>query len=80
MMAKGEEIEPFLFKLQVIRDHFTAMGVKMEDDVMVKTALNVFTIYWETFVQSIFGRADLPNWDSMWVILHQEELFRFTKR
>ena len=80
MMAKGEEIEPFLFRLQAIKDQLTTMGVKVEDDVMVRTALNAVTEDWETFVQSILGRADLPNWDNMWAILRQEELFRFTKR
>ena len=43
MMANGEEIEPFLFRLQVIRDQLTAMGVKVENDVMVRTALNAVT-------------------------------------
>ena len=61
MMAKGEEIEPFIFILQAIRDQMTAMWVKVEDDVMVRTALNAVTEDWETFVQSILGRADLPN-------------------
>ena len=35
---------------------------------------------WETFVQSILGRLDLPDWDSLWSILRQEELCRFNKR
>ena len=61
MMAKGEEIEPFLFRLQAIRDQLTAMGVKVEDDVMVRTALKVITEDWENFVQSILGKADLPS-------------------
>lgn len=61
MMAKGEEIEPFLLRLQAIRDQLTAMGVKVEDDVMVRTALNLVTKDWETFFESILGRADLPN-------------------
>ena len=52
----------------------------MEDVVMVRTALNAVTDEWETFVQSILGRADLPNWDSLWSILRQEELRRFTKK
>ena len=43
MMAKGKEIEPFLFRLKAIRDQLTAMGVKLEDDVMVRTALNSVT-------------------------------------
>ena len=52
----------------------------MEDDVMVRTTLNAVTEDWETFVQSILGREDLPNWDNMWAILRQEEICRMTKR
>ena len=47
---------------------------------MVRTALNAVTEDWETFVQSVLGRADLPNWDSTWEILRQDVLCRFTKR
>ena len=61
MMTKGEEIEPFLSRLQAIWDQLTDMGVKMEDDVMVRTALNAVTEEWETFFQSLLGRVDLPN-------------------
>ena len=50
MMAKGEEIEPFLFRLHAIRDQLTAMGAKVEDDVMVRIALNAVIEDWETFV------------------------------
>ena len=42
--------------------------------------LHAITDEWETFVQSILGRADLPDWDSLWSILQQEELRRFTKK
>ena len=48
--------------------------------MIVRTTLNVVTEEWETFVQSILGRADLPVWDSLWSILRQEELRRFTKK
>ena len=61
MMSKGEEIDPFLSKLQSIRDHLASMRVKVDDDVMVRTALNVVTEDWETFVQILLGRVDLPN-------------------
>ena len=43
MMTKGEDMEHFLFKLQLIRDQLTAMGAKVEDDVMVRTVLNAIT-------------------------------------
>ena len=80
MMTKGEDMEHFLFRLQSIRDRLTAMGATVDDDVIVRTALNALTDEWETFVQSILGRADLPDWDNLWSILHQEELRRFTKK
>ena len=34
---------------------------------------------WETFVLSILGRVDLPNWDDMWAILRQDEICEMTK-
>ena len=80
LMTKGEDIEHFLFRLQSIRDQLTAMGATVDDAVIVRTALNVVTDEWETLVQSILGRADLPNWDSLWVIPRQEELCRITKK
>ena len=46
---------------------------------MVRTALNAVSEDWETFVQSILGRATLPSWEEMWVALRQEELRRLTK-
>ena len=61
MMAKGEEIDPFLSRLESIWDWLTSMGVKVDDDVMVRTALNAVTEDWENFVQSLLGRADPPN-------------------
>jgi len=36
------------------------MGSTPDPEYMVRTALNVVTEDWETFVQSIFGRASLP--------------------
>ena len=80
MMAKGEDMEHFLFRLQSIRDQLTATGAKVEEDVMVRTALNAVMDEWETFVQSILGRVDLPDWDNLWAILRQEELRKFTKK
>lgn len=46
---------------------------------MVRTALNVVFEEWETFVQSILGRATLPGREKMWASLRQEEIKRMTK-
>ena len=79
-MTKGEDMEHFLFRLHSIKYQLIATGAKVEDDVMVRIDLNAPTDEWETFVQSILGRADLPDWDSLWSILRQDELRRFTKK
>ena len=74
MMTMGEDIEHFLFRLQSFRDQLTATGATVDDAVIVRATLNAVTDEWETFVQSILGRANLPDWDSLWSILRQEEL------
>ena len=79
-MMKGEEIDPFLFRLQVICDQLIGMGANPDEELLVRTALNVVSEEWETFVQSILGRAALPSWADMWAILRQEEIRRITKK
>ena len=56
------------------------MGTTSNEGLLVRTDLNAVTEEWETFVQSILGRAALPSWADMWAILRQEEIRRFTKR
>ena len=73
-MHKGEEIDPFLIRLKAIRDQLVAMEATPDDGLMVRTALNAIIDDWETFVQSILGRAQLPNWEDMWATLRQEEI------
>ena len=68
-MQKGEEIDPFLLRLQRIRDQLTSVGSTSDLELMVRTSLNATTENWETFVQSILGRVTLPSWEEMWAAL-----------
>lgn len=68
-MQKGEEIDPFLLRLQGIQDQLTSVGSTLDPEFMIRTALNAVTEDWETFVQSILGRASLPSWEKMWAAL-----------
>jgi len=77
-MQKGEEIDHFL-RLQGIRNQLTFVGSTLDPEFMVRTALNAVFEDWETFVQSIFGRVTLSNWEEMWAALRQEEMRRLTK-
>lgn len=78
-MQKGKEIDPFLVRLQGIRDQPISVGSTLDPDFMVRTALNAVTKDWETFVQNILGRASLPSLEEMWETLRQEEIRRLTK-
>jgi len=60
-MQKGEHIDPFLTKLQETRDELAAMGSTPQGSEMVRLALNSIFEEWKVFVQSIMGRATLPN-------------------
>ena len=64
-MMKGEEIDPFLLRLQSIQDQLIGMGANLDEGLLVRTTLNVVFDEWETFVQSILGRAVLPSWADM---------------
>ena len=78
-MQKGEQIDPFLLSLQEIRDQLTSMGSTPDLEFMVRTILNVVLEEWETFVQSILGKATFPDWEDMWAALRQEEIKRMNK-
>ena len=65
-MQKGEEIDPFLIRLQGIRDQLASVGATPDVGFMVRTALNAVTEDWENFFQRILGKATLPSWEEMW--------------
>lgn len=64
-MQKGEQIDVFLGRLKEIRDQLTTIGATPDQELMVRTALNVVFEDWETFVQSILGRMSLPDWEEL---------------
>ena len=64
-MQKGERIDPFLKKLQEIRDSLAVVGSTPQPTEMVKLALNSVLEEWQVFVQSILGRARLPKWEGI---------------
>jgi len=60
-MQKGEQIDSLLLRLQEIRYQLTSVGSIPDPGFMVRIALNAVSKEWETFVQSILGRATLPG-------------------
>ena len=68
-MQKGEGIDPFLTRIQEVRDHFAAVGAAPQPSKLVRLALNSVLQDWQVFVQSILGRDTLPRWDKIWANL-----------
>ena len=62
-MKKGEPIDTFLDGLNEIRDQLTSIGATLDQELMVRTALNAVSRDWEVFVQSMLGRGTLPPWE-----------------
>ena len=78
-MKKGQSIDTFLGGLNEIRHQLTAIGATPDQELMVRTALNVVLEDWEVCVQSILGRGTLLPWDEMWAAVRQEEIRRQSK-
>ena len=49
-MKKREPIDTFLGGLNEIRDQLTAIGVTLDEELMVRTTLNAVSEDWEVFV------------------------------
>jgi len=64
-MQKGERVDPFLMMLQETHDELSGVGSTPQDSELVRLALNFVSDVWQVFVQSILGKATLPNWDEM---------------
>ena len=60
-------------KVTQIRDQFVANGEKIENKELVDMALNGFPPQWETFVQGVCARENLPSWERLWDDYIQEE-------
>ena len=43
-----------------------AIGVKMNDDDLVQTAVDCIPMSWETFLASVNGRENQPSFDRLW--------------
>ena len=59
--AEGEHINPFLTKLQEVRDQLAVVRSAPQATEMVRLALNSVSEEWQVSVQSIMGRENLSD-------------------
>jgi len=73
-MAKRESVVTYLTKFTQIRDELAIMGEAVEENELVRIALNGFTKQWRDFVCGVVAREKLPHWERLWDDFTQEEL------
>ena len=65
-MGKNETIATFFSKIAQTRDQLTAIGVIVDDDDLVQTAVDGLPDSWEIFLASVNGREARPNFERLW--------------
>jgi len=73
-MTKGDIVVIFFMKMSKIRDQLSAIGEIISDRALVLTTLNALPRHWESFLQSICGRAELTTFDRLWTDCTQEQI------
>jgi hypothetical protein len=72
-MTKDDTTVTFFMKILEIKDQLGAIGETIIDKELVIITLNALPSHWESFIESISGRADLPQLDRLWAECTQEE-------
>ena len=73
-MATGESVTTYLTRVSYVRDELVIAGETVDNAELIRVALNGFSKSWETFVQGIVARENMPSWERLWDDFVQEEL------
>ena len=68
-MTEVDTITTYLTKISQVRDELGDASEKLEDEELVRYALNGFTAKWHTFV----ARDKFPDWTRLWDDFVQKE-------
>ena len=71
-MEKDESVNSFT-KISQIKDQLLAIGVNVDDDDLVQTAVDGLSSTWEAFLVAVNGREIQPNFERLWHDCLQEE-------
>jgi hypothetical protein len=72
-MTKDDTIATFFMKISNIKDQLGAIRKSITDKEIFMITLNALPSHWEPFIQSISGRAYLPQFDLLWEDCTQED-------
>lgn len=58
-----ENVGSYLTHIKTLWDELAAIGEKVDDKQIVRTALKGFQKHWDAFVQVVSRRSDFPTWE-----------------
>jgi hypothetical protein len=65
--------DSFFSKIAQTRDQIATIGVAVDDDDLVQTAIDGLPDSWETFLSLVNGREVQPNFERLWHDILEEE-------
>ena len=71
-MQKGETVHDYFSRVSQFKE-LEAIGDNLDEDELIKTALNGLTRPWDAFIQTICARKEKLQFDSLWEECVQEE-------
>ena len=72
-MFRDESVVSYFIEISELKDRLKAIGDTVEDKDLVMFSMNGLPHSWESFVQGISGRAELPNFGWLRADCIQEE-------
>jgi hypothetical protein len=72
-MQKGEMIQEYFSRISEIKEQLKAIGDTIDEDEFVITTLNGLARPWDAFIQSVCGRKEKLQFESLWEECIQEE-------
>jgi hypothetical protein len=72
-MQKGETIQDYFSRISEFKEQLEAIGDTIDEDALIRTALNGLTGPWDAFIQTICARMEKLKFDSLWKECIQEE-------
>jgi hypothetical protein len=72
-MEKDDTVASFFTKISQVRDQLCMIGVEVDDDDLVQTAVDGLPSSWESFLAGITARETQPDFQRLWYDFLQEE-------
>jgi hypothetical protein len=72
-MLKGEMIQEYFSRISEIKEQLKAIGDTIDKGKLIITTLNGIAIPWDAFIQSVCGRKEKLQFESLWEECNQEE-------